>query len=222
MSGLDRGRLLARATPADVELLLRAGVRQSLKPGELLFSEGDEGHSLWLVEQGRVEVVTAIRPGIDRVLESVGPGGVLGELGFIDGGPRNASARAAEPSEVLMLRRASFDDVASAHPALAAAVFDGLARVLGERLRFTTDLYRSSVLSWLEVTHGDALNLHHLGETAEPVTVHLADGSAVTGTVIEFTQHAAGWALTLKDGDRLSLVPYPAVVRIDRAATAPR
>ncbi|MCK6552136.1 cyclic nucleotide-binding domain-containing protein [Myxococcota bacterium] len=213
---LDKSTLFAHVSEADVEVLLGACPLETLLEGDLLFAEGDDGDALWIIERGRVEIYKTIRPGLDRVMTTLGPGSVLGEMSFLDGQRRSASARAAEPTDIRTLARSTFDTLIQTHPTLAAGFFAGLSKVLSERLRFTNELYRQGVVAWMEATRTKDLNIERLMEGVELLTLHLAGGSSVTGRIVEFASTAAGWLITLQDErGRVSLVPYHALVRIE-------
>jgi CRP-like cAMP-binding protein len=215
VSALEQSRLLAGLGQAALDVLLSASEQRALLGGDELFDEGDEGGSLFFIETGAVEIYKAIRPGVDRVLSTVGPGSVLGELSFLDGSRRSAGARAPEPALVRELSRSAFDQ---GHPQLAASFFAGLSGVIAERLRLTNELYRQSVLSWMEATGADTLHLHRLAENFQLVTLHLSGGAAVSGRILEVVHQAPGWAILVKGADeRVSLVPYHALVWLEVA-----
>src|SRR5207247_476562 len=127
-----------RDPPAGV---LDACIMQTFLVGDEIFSEGEPGDSLWIIEAGNVEVFKTIRGNVDRVLATFESGSVFGEMSFLDRSRRSASARPTEPSNVLMLERRKFDRVAEEHPRVAATFFAGLATVMAERLRLTNEAY---------------------------------------------------------------------------------
>ena len=48
------------------------------------------------------------------------------------------------------------------------------------------------------------------------VTLHLSGGSSVAGRILQMDHHAAGYTLVLKmENERLTVVPYHAIQRID-------
>ena len=92
---LDKWRLFADLAADDVDVVVAACEQRILLTGEVLFSEGDSGDSLWIIQSGRVDVFKNIRSDIDRTLASLGPGDVIGEMSFIDQSRRSAGARTA-------------------------------------------------------------------------------------------------------------------------------
>jgi len=155
---------------------------------------------------------------MDRSLASFGPGDVIGEMSFIDGARRSATARTTEASEFLVLSRQSFAKVQKERPDIAAAFFRNMAGIVASRLRTTNELYREAVAFSIEATGAHTLNLKALADELRPVTLHLSGGQSVGGRILQMDHHAAGYTVVLKlDNDRLTIVPYHAIQRIDLA-----
>jgi CRP/FNR family cyclic AMP-dependent transcriptional regulator len=98
----------------------------SVAPGEVIFSAGDTGREMYVVRTGSVDLKIG-----DTVLESVGPGGILGELALVDPAPRSASAVAGPDCSLVRVDQAAFDDLVRRVPGLALEVM----RVMARRLR---------------------------------------------------------------------------------------
>ena len=91
-------------------------------------------------------------------LNVYGAGEVIGELGFLDGQPRSASAVALEPTVALALRREDFYQRLEDHPRLAMRLLE----VMAARLRYTTAYAES--LAFLDVNGRVAMRLLELGD----------------------------------------------------------
>lgn len=109
-------------------LLSRARARQ-LQPGELLFGEGDPGDSMHFVLVGSIALSIG-----DRVLESVGPGGIFGEMAMLEGRERSAKAEAEGVTVLLEIDHASVEE---ADTAFRAVLFELITRTTIRRLRAT-------------------------------------------------------------------------------------
>ena len=70
-------------------------------------------------------------------LATFGRGDFFGEISFIDRAERSADAFAFTDTDVFALSRERFDQVAEEHRKLASNVFEGLARAVAVRLRYT-------------------------------------------------------------------------------------
>lgn len=82
--------------------------RQTYQADDLIFKEGDEGNLAYIVQSGEVEIVKTIDDE-EKVLGTVGQGGIFGKMALIDAKPRMASARASKGSTIIVVTRAMFD-----------------------------------------------------------------------------------------------------------------
>lgn len=78
--------------------------------GSEIVRQGEPGDACYLIRSGRVEVVQ--RDGdVQRTIATLGPGAVFGEAALLTDSPRNATVRALEAVEMLVMRR---DDLVEA------------------------------------------------------------------------------------------------------------
>jgi len=109
-------------------------------PGEVIFSQGDEGSSLYVVEEGAVEITYGEGTG-KVVLTTVFNGQYFGELSLFDGAPRSATATAVKPTHVIRLDRDDLVDFVHKNPAAALRIIEEM----GDRLRQTNELMSRQV-----------------------------------------------------------------------------
>jgi diguanylate cyclase len=76
--------------------------RRSLDAGACLFREGDEGNCAFVVERGRIEISSAHNDS-RKVLATLGPGEIFGEMALVDEGRRSATATALESTTLLVI-----------------------------------------------------------------------------------------------------------------------
>lgn len=101
---------------------------------EIIFDEGEEGQTLYIVLSGSVLICRQGEPETGRIAEI--PEGVLfGELALLDGAPRSAQARAAEDCVLASLSRADFRNLIEINAGIASKIAYQLARELGKRMR---------------------------------------------------------------------------------------
>src|SRR6202012_3408686 len=74
---------------------------RDFKVGETVFHYGDPGGEIFILRSGRIELFVESDEGQKIVLAENEPGDVLGELSFLDGGPRTATALACEDTKLL-------------------------------------------------------------------------------------------------------------------------
>jgi CRP-like cAMP-binding protein len=113
-------------------------ITMSVAPaGATLFEEGDPAAGVAAVLEGAVEVIKG-----GRVLATLGPGSVLGELAvFVPSASRTATARAVSPVRMATWGAEDVRTRLARHERLATAVVADMAFVLAERLdRRTQDV----------------------------------------------------------------------------------
>jgi CRP/FNR family transcriptional regulator, cyclic AMP receptor protein len=83
--------------------------RQTFEPGDKIFKEGDDGNMAYVIQEGEVEIVKEI-DGVEKVLGTVGQGGIFGEMALIDSKPRMAAARASKGTTIICVTKQMFDE----------------------------------------------------------------------------------------------------------------
>ncbi len=97
--------------------------------GMVIFRDGERADRMFVVVEGEVE----IRHG-DRLLEVVGPGGVLGEMSLVDSSPRSADAYAKTDCMLAGINRDQFVSLVQKTPLFALEVM----ALMADRLRRQT------------------------------------------------------------------------------------
>ena len=115
----------------------------SLRRGEILFNEGDDGDQLYVVTDGKVKLGRTSPDGRENLLAILGPGQMFGELSFFDPGPRSATATAVTDVELKSLGHEALSPVLNSHPDVAHALLNQLAG----RLRRTNEVVGDLVFS---------------------------------------------------------------------------
>jgi phosphoserine phosphatase RsbU/P len=126
---------------ADVlEGLAKAAMERSFRPGQVIFQEGSTSRELYLIVEGRVEVVKG--QGADQmVLARRGQGDFFGEMGLIEATPRFATIRALEPTRLLEFSEQSLRSVLLRQPLLLYGLVQELiARLRSADLQMIADL----------------------------------------------------------------------------------
>jgi CRP/FNR family cyclic AMP-dependent transcriptional regulator len=98
----------------------------ALDAGQVVFDIGSPPDCMYGVIDGAVDVVSH-----GQVLETIGAGGILGELALIDSSPRSAMAVARTPSRVTRIDQRRFEWLVTEHPTFALTVM----KVMATRLR---------------------------------------------------------------------------------------
>ncbi|HXJ09764.1 MAG TPA: cyclic nucleotide-binding domain-containing protein [Burkholderiales bacterium] len=94
--------------------------------GRTVFKEGDPGDTVYVVLDGKVDLRVA-----GRLVETVGPGGVLGEMALIEQAPRVATATARTACDLQPISEARFMSMIQQTPHFALQIM----KVIASRLR---------------------------------------------------------------------------------------
>jgi CRP/FNR family cyclic AMP-dependent transcriptional regulator len=97
-----------------------------MKAGETLFANGDAGEKMFLVLEGKVDVLVN-----DKVVTTVGLHGIVGEMALLDLEPRSATAVVSEAGEIAVIDRSTFLDLVREQPSFALYVM----RTMAQRIR---------------------------------------------------------------------------------------
>jgi hypothetical protein len=116
------------------ERLMAVGSPMHLAEGDFLLRRGERNGDLYLIQDGRLEVVDS-RQRPEMVLDVLGPGMVVGEMAFLDGTPRAADVRCTAPTQCVRWVRAELNHLLERDPALAAQFFRSIGESVVERVR---------------------------------------------------------------------------------------
>ena len=125
--------LFATLRPRELRVVDGLLNERSDRQDEIIFDEGEEGQTLYVMLSGRVLICRQGDPVAGRIAEFA-PGALFGELALLDGAPRTAQARAAEDSQLAALSRSDFNGLVETHGAIASKIALQLARDLGRKL----------------------------------------------------------------------------------------
>jgi signal transduction histidine kinase len=139
---------LTSALGEELKTLVQAGHAREFKMGAFIFSAGDPGDGLYLVETGTVEITAMVGDNEPSVLAVIGPGDFFGEMAVVDEAPRSASARAQVDTKVWFLSRDEFLVLLDKHPRLAI----NLIREFSRRMRALNQKFVN------EIVHAERLS----------------------------------------------------------------
>jgi len=108
------------------ELFRQESNTVQLAPGDFLFREGEKGEKMYVLLEGEIDIFFG-----DFVLETAGPGALLGEMALIDDSARTANAVAKSPARLAQIDRRRFHFLVQQTPHFATHVM----KTLADRLR---------------------------------------------------------------------------------------
>ena len=107
--------------------------------GEFIFSEGDLGMEMYIIHEGRIEILKKMQAE-QRQLAVLEKGDFFGEMSILEDLPRTASARALSDVKLLLINGATFDQMLRTNPEIAVRMMRKLSRRLRETDRMLREL----------------------------------------------------------------------------------
>ncbi len=95
--------------------------------GEVIFNEGEEGDSMFVIQSGKVKISKKVDFG-DITITIMEEGEIFGEMAIFDRLPRSASAVAFGGARVLTVDKKKFLSVVNRDPTLAFKIFDAMSK----------------------------------------------------------------------------------------------
>jgi CRP/FNR family transcriptional regulator len=133
---------LLRAVPVFSELgqdelarVAEVAVPRQFVAGEVVFREGDESSTCYIVRNGRARAVREHPDGRSITLANFGPGDIFGELAMFDDERRSATIETLEDTEAIAILGGDMRRLLSEHAEIAVK----LLASLGRRLRETNE-----------------------------------------------------------------------------------
>ena len=119
----------------ELEQVAEVAVPRSFGAGEVVFREGDESNTTYVVRSGHARAVRQHSDGRVITLANFGPGEVFGELAMFDSDRRSATIEAIDDLDLLAILGADMRRLMREHPDIAVK----LVVTLGRRLREVND-----------------------------------------------------------------------------------
>jgi CRP/FNR family transcriptional regulator len=140
-SGEETAALLARTevfadlSQRELDEVAQAAVPRSWQRNEVIFREGDDGDTCYLIKDGAVILTREHQDGRMIALAELRAGGMFGELAMFRGETRSATAEAIEDTTAVALLAPDLQRLIKRNPDIASKLLASLA----ERVRRTTE-----------------------------------------------------------------------------------
>jgi CRP-like cAMP-binding protein len=132
---LERVPAFSALADEDLAEVAVVAVPRSLAAGEVVFREGDESNTCYIVRSGHARAVREHPDGRSLTLANFGPGDIFGELAMFDDERRSATVETLEETEVIAILGADMRRLLREHPDISVK----LLAALGRRLRETNE-----------------------------------------------------------------------------------
>jgi len=130
----------------DLNILLPMFKKKEIEAGKTVFVENMPGESLYLIEEGEIDISKMLSEGDEQLLVTIGPGEVFGELAILDKAPRSATARVSKDVVLWRLEREDFEVLCDDHPVSALRFVRNLVNLFCNRIRENNQEYREMIL----------------------------------------------------------------------------
>lgn len=114
---------------SDTEIQIQQTYTREFEPGDIVFEEGAEGDSVFVIASGEIEVTRLAASG-RKTVACLGAGEFFGEMSAIVGARRTGRAMAVVPTRLLELDAETFEQMCIDRPEVAIRVI----RLLTSRL----------------------------------------------------------------------------------------
>jgi CRP/FNR family transcriptional regulator, cyclic AMP receptor protein len=132
---LERVPVFSALSPEELEQVAQVAVPRRFEAGEVVFKEGDEGSTCYIVRSGRARAVREHPDGRSITLAHFAPGEIFGEMSMFDGERRSATVETTEGTEAIAILSGDMHRLLREHPDVSVK----LIAALGQRLRDTNE-----------------------------------------------------------------------------------
>jgi CRP/FNR family transcriptional regulator, cyclic AMP receptor protein len=103
---------------------------KSVPKGTVIFNEGESGHEMYIIHEGKVRITKKIRA-METTLAELERGDFFGEMAILEKEARSATASAATDVKLLVIDEKTFETTIRTNPDVAIRIM----RKMAERLR---------------------------------------------------------------------------------------
>ncbi|HWT92791.1 MAG TPA: Crp/Fnr family transcriptional regulator [Solirubrobacteraceae bacterium] len=128
---LERVPVFETLGPQDLLQVANVAVPRRFTPGQVIFREGDESDTCYVVSSGHARALREHGDGRTIALARFGPGDIFGELAMFDAEKRSATVEALDDLQALAILGHDMRRLLREHPDIAVK----LVTALGRRLR---------------------------------------------------------------------------------------
>jgi CRP/FNR family transcriptional regulator, cyclic AMP receptor protein len=163
--------LFGQLSDDDLEWMLKAGRKRSLREGEVLIRQGVPVDEVFILLEGRLTVWLKLRRDQEREIARLQAGEIVGEMSFVDARPPSATVKALEDSTVFGISKAALSAKLAADQGFAARFYRALAIYLSTTVR---ERHRA-------LGYGSEEDLEGMEEDADELDGNVLDGVYLAG-----------------------------------------
>jgi CRP/FNR family cyclic AMP-dependent transcriptional regulator len=103
-------------------------VKETYKPGDFIFFEGDIDYHFYIVQTGEVQIFTKNKSGGRVNIATISDGESFGEFALLEKQPRSASAQAITECVLIKVSEAGYEQLLSELPVWASSMLESFAK----------------------------------------------------------------------------------------------
>ena len=131
--------LFKTLTPDEMNQVNALAATETHSAGETIFIRGEPAKALYLIKSGSVKIRQTTKSGDMMDVAMLGTGSHFGEMPFLDGAARSATAEANESVELVTLPYDKLQGVMEKNLTIAMKIYREMAHFMCGRLRATTN-----------------------------------------------------------------------------------
>jgi len=131
--------LFRQMTVREMMVIGEAVETGSYSPGDDIFHQDDTAMALYVIKFGTVRIHRKSSGGDSIEVAVLGTGSHFGEMAFVDGEKRSATATVIEKSDIIRIPYDRLGSILDENPAIAVKFYRSLSHFLCGRLRITTN-----------------------------------------------------------------------------------
>jgi CRP-like cAMP-binding protein len=133
---LNRSRLFTHIDTHDLVDIVPICRFAKMNNGDLVFQDNDPGRNIYIIVEGKVEIVLeTILPNLEIKFSVLESGDTFGEISFVDDKPRSATARCLSDSKFIIINGLKMREHIESRPAIGSIFYQNAAKLLAERVR---------------------------------------------------------------------------------------
>lgn len=163
--------LFGQLNDDDVEWMLKAGRKRTLREGEVLIRQGVPVDDVYILLDGALAVWLKLRRGQEREIARLQAGEIVGEMSFVDARPPSATVKAFEDSTVFGISKAVLSAKLAGDQGFAARFYRALAIYLSTTVR---ERHRA-------LGYGSDEHLEEMEDDVDELDANVLDGVYLAG-----------------------------------------
>lgn len=138
---LSRSEMFQGLSRVNQARLLGSLEKMTVPEATTIFQDGDPGDSMYIIEQGQVQIYTLLADGKKHPLALLREGDIFGEMALLTGQPRSAAAEVQSDAILYRLQTEKFQEFLDQNQVISSS----LLKLLCQRLGQTNDTMRESL-----------------------------------------------------------------------------